>query len=78
MNLLERAYNNRIYFTVMRCGSITEYLVSLKLNYDDYDGSETRVFKTDKEALQCFRALIPYKHVSPQRLLHALNTYVPL
>lgn len=70
-------YKNKIYFTILTCGGIREYLVTLKLSdtfYNNMEG-EMRVFETEQEARQCFQSLIPYKHDS-QTLLEKFKTYV--
>ena len=71
-------YKNKIYFTILTCGGIREYLVTLKLDDTFYNNTEgeMRVFETEQEARQCFQSLIPYKHVSPPTLLEKFKTYV--
>jgi len=61
----------RIYLTIMKCGGIPEYLVTIK---NENTEGEMRVFQTEQEARKCYQTLIPYKDESS--LLEKFKTYV--
>jgi len=71
-------YKNRVIYSIMRFGDLTEYLVTLKLdNSDDLyeDVEETKVFKTEQDALACLNAMKPFKTLLPQCALAEFQKY---
>lgn len=74
----DQPYKNRLYCATMRCGDLTEHLVSLVLdNSDDLydDVEETKVFDTEQEALTCFHALQHIKTMYPSCALDVFKNY---
>lgn len=75
---VEHIYKNRVRYTIMRCGDITEYLVTLRLDnsdelYDDVE--ETKVFENEEDALTCFHAMKCMRTLFPLYVLGEFQKY---
>lgn len=71
-------YKNRLFCVTMRCGDITEYLVSLVLDNSDelYDEvEETKVFDTEQAALTCFHDMQHIKTLYPSCAMDLFKNY---
>jgi hypothetical protein len=73
----DTVYKNRIRYTIVVCGDITEYLVTLRPDNSAglYDVEETNVFDNEEEALTCFHAMKCMRSLFPLYVLGEFQQY---
>ena len=67
-------YTNRVRYTIVTCGNVTEYLVTLRLD-KRYDLEETKVFDNEEDALTCFHAMKCMRTLFPLYVLDEFQKY---
>jgi len=67
-------YTNRVRYTIVTCGDMTEYLVTLRLD-KRYDLEETKVFDNEEDALTCFHAMKCMRTLFPLYVLDEFQKY---
>ena len=71
-------YKNRVRYTIVTCGDITEYLVTLRLDNCDKlyeDVEETKVFENEQDALTCFHEMKCMRTLFPLYVLGEFQKY---